>query len=429
MSVFTDRIAPVSESSVRSQFTALCVAAGLKITNWRVQGVGNQIKEAVISGLFFFVQVVPVYVRGFVSLDLSTDPGDVDPYDSGNVSLAPGPGFLSEFGQNTFSTTREEASFATGFGTFTNSGPGARVLEPEALVFTWTGGSPPSPAPTYTNADDPVLYSGGTLTVPAGTSVTIPIVAQQIGSASSAPSSTLTLTTSLAGCSFTNANPVIGNDREDADTYRARCRLAAARLSLAGPADAIRYLAAKNLDGTPLLNDATSPVPTSVTRVQVTEDSSTGIVSAYYASPSGPAIPDDVSAANRNIQIQAYATADAITFNGSAAGFVTVHVRGTAKIKNRAGVTGQAVAEGIVAALTVYFETVEIGGLDQVAGSGVLYTVDLAGIGRDGYPGTYDLVLSLPGGATTAISVGAVPVLQSVAGDGAGSGDWTITLT
>jgi hypothetical protein len=274
----------------------------------------------------------------------------------------------------------------------------------------------------YTNPD-------GTLTVPAGTDIDIPIAAQQIGAASSAPAFTLTLTTSLVGCSATNANAILGNDREDADTYRGRCTDAAGRLSFDGPADAYAYFAAKNIDGTPLLNDAVPPAPSGITRAQVTQKSDTGIVNAYFASATGPAIPDDVSAANKNIRTKAIVVPDAITYTGVAASQTTIHVVGTAKFKARIGVTAQQIAEGIVASLVANGKKIPIGGVDQDAGgNGVVYTSDLEGYARSGFEGVYNVVVSTPAGASTAMLVGHVPVIQSAAGDGLGSGDWTVTI-
>lgn len=430
MTSFDDRIQNIPESSLRSQIIGYATAAGLKITNWRVQGVGNQILETVVSAVFIAAALVPTAIRGFASLDLSTDPGDEDDFDPDNEARTPGPGFLSNLGANTHGTTREEATFATGFVSFTNAGPGSRTIAPSDLVATWTGGTPPSPPPTYFNSNDPAIYVGGTVTVPAGTTRLLPIQCQTEGAIGSAPSSVLTLTTSLLGCSLTNADPILGNDREDADTYRARCRLASARLSLGGPAAAYEYLAAKNLDGTPLLN--VSGVPTAITRAQVSQSSSTGIVNAYFGSASGPAISDDVTAANANIQAQAFAVPDAITYTGIAAISTTIHVQGTAKIRVKAGsgITRQTAAEAIVAALGKYFSLIPIGGVDQVAGAGVVYRVDIQAFARPTDPrfsGIYDLVVTVPAG-DTAMVVGHIAVLQSAAGDGAGSADWNITL-
>lgn len=170
------------------------------------------------------------------------------------------------------------------------------------------------------------------------------------------------------------------------------------------------------------------PVPTGITRIQVTEDSATGIVNAYFASGSGAAIPDDVTAANNNITTQALAVPDAITYTGVSATPTTIHVVGTAKIKNRPGIAAQKVAEGMVASLIANGEKIPIGGVDQIAGAGVVYTRDLEAFARAGFAGVYDVIISTPAGLSTAIVVGHVPVLQSVAGDGLGSADWVVTI-
>ncbi len=430
MSFFDDRIQPTPESSVRTTIVGFMQGAALLVTNWRIVGVATQMLEAVVSGAAAFMTLVPGYVRGFAGLDFSTDPGDEDPYDSTNVDLTPGAGFLSAYGLNTYGTEREEASFATGHATFVNAGPGSRDIAPEGLIYTQTGGTPPSPPPTYINTADPTVYTNpdGTLTVAAGDTVSIPVTCQIQGALGSAPSSTLSLTTSLTGCTGTNPLAILGNDREDRPAYIARCRQAAARLSLGGPGDAYAYLAKTNLDGTVLLNDANPPVATGITRTQVTQESSTGVVNAYYASASGTAVAEDISAANTNIRLQALAVPDAITFNGVSATPDTLHVAGTAKIKARAGVTRAAVAAGMVASLVTNGKEIPIGGVDQVAGAGVVYTRDLEAYARAGYDGVYDVIVTTPAGLSTALAVGHVAVIDSAAGDGAGSGDWVITL-
>lgn len=428
MSFFDDAIAGLTISQVRATVLGYLQAAELKVSNWRVIGVGKQMFEGFVAASQAYVASQSAIVRGFASLDTSTDPGDIDDYDPNNQNLPPEPGFLSAMGENVFGTTREKANFASGVCAFLNNGTGARVLSPGSVIWTWTGGTPPDPPPTYINTDDPDIYLDGTVTVPAGTSIDLPVRCQVQGSIGSAPANTLSLTTTLVGCSSTNPSAIVGNDREDAGTYRTRCRQAPARLSLGGPADAYAYLAVKKLDGTVLLNDAVPPVPTGITRVQVTQDSSTGIVDAYYASDSGAANPDDITAAVRNTKFNAFAVPDAITFTGHAATVTTIHVVGTAKIKARIGITAQAVAEGIVAALVENGRIIPVGGVDQIANAGVVYTSDLEAFAREGYKGLYDVVVTTPGGASTAIAAGHVPVIQSVAGDGLGSGDWTVTV-
>lgn len=428
MSLFDDAIAGLMISQVRATVLGYLQAAGLKVTNWRVVGVGKQMFEGFVAASQAYVSSQSAIVRGFASLDTSTDPGDVDAYDANNQDLPAAPGFLSAMGANGFGTRREEANFATGSATFVNAGPGARILAPGGVIWTWTEGTPPDPPPTYINTNDPSIYLDGTVTVPAGTSIVLPVRCQVQGAIGSAPANSLSLTTTLVGCTSTNANAIVGNDREDAATYRTRCRQAPARLSLGGPADAYAYLAVKKLDGTVLLNDSVPPVPTSITRVQVTQDSSTGIVNAYYASGSGAAIADDITAAVRNTKFNALAVPDAITFTGLAAIATTIHVVGTAKIKARIGITAQAVAQGIVASLVANGKSIPVGGVDQIANAGVVYTRDLEAFARAGYSGLYDVVVTTPAGLSTAIAVGHVPVIQSVAGNGLGSADWTVTV-
>jgi phage-related baseplate assembly protein len=428
MSLFDDAIAGNTLSQVRTFVLGYLQAAGLKVTNWRVIGVGKQMFEAFVAASQAYTASQSAITRGFASLDTSTDPGDVDEFDPNNQDLPAAPGFLSAMGKNTFGTEREEASFATGICAFLNVGPSARVLAPGTIIWTWTAGTPPNPPPTYINTNDPDIYLDGTVTVPAGTSIDLPVRCQVKGLLGSAPANSLSLTTTLVGCSSTNPAAIVGNDREDAGTFRAKCRQAPARLSLGGPSDAYAYLATKTLDGAVLLNDAVPPVPTSITRAQVTQDSATGIVNAYYASGSGAAIAEDVTAAVRNTKFNALAVGDAITFTGFAATETTIHVVGTARIKARIGLTAQAVAEGIVAALVANGKTIPVGGVDQVANAGVVYTGDLEAFARSGYRGVYDVVITTPAGLSTGIAEGHVAVIQSDPGDGLGSGDWTVTV-
>lgn len=427
MSLFDDAIAGLTGTQVRATVLGYLQAAGVIVTNWRVIGVGKQMFEAFVAASQGYVASQAAIVRGFVSLDTSTDPGDVDAYDPNNQDLPPAPGFLSAMGKNVHGTTREEASFANGIARFVNAGPGARVLSPGSVIWTWTAGSPPEPPPTYINVNDPSIYLDGTVTVPAGTTIDLPVRCEVIGSIGSAPANSLSLTTTLVGCTSTNPAAIVGNDREDAGTYRQNCRQAAARLSFGGPSEAYAYLAVKKLDGSVLLNDSDPPVPTSITRVQVTKDSATGIVNAYYASGSGAAIAEDISAAVRNTEF-AFAAPDAITFTGYAATPVNVHVVGTGKIKARIGLTAQVVAEGIVASLVANGKTIPVAGVDQIANAGKVYTSDLEAFARAGYRGLYDVVVTTPAGLSTALAEGEVAVIQSDAGDGLGSGDWTVTV-
>ncbi len=442
MSLFTDSLIPSTISSVRNTLLGYAQAAGLIITDWMVGGVGQQMYESMTNGIQAYTVAAATTVRGYASLDTSTDPGDPDPANPGNADLPPAPGFLSNLGKNVFGTTRDEATFATGALRVVNDGPGAVTFAPDSLTFTWTVSPPADISPTYRNSADPSIYTNpdGTVTLAVDGFITgFPITAEQIGSASSTLAENITLTTTTGGLRVSGSSgAVTGVDREAADTYRARCREAPSRLSFADPASAIQYYATTTTTGTALLNVSGNPV--NINRTEVSQSSVYGIIRAYFAAPSGAPSGEDVTAANTNIRINAFLAPDAITYYGTAAVAVPITVTGTAKIKRRSGMTDadlrQAAANGIANAspatgplgsLVLYFQALPIGGVDQTAGAGVVYKTDIQGAARLGYPGLYDVQLSLPSGDTS-LAVGHVATLISVPGDGNGSGNWTIQV-
>lgn len=427
MSGFFDAlIANETASGIRAKVIGFAHGAGLVITDWIVGAVGQQMFEAFINATFATTSTFAQAVRGFASLDTATDPGDADSFDPNNAGLAAAPGFLSAQGANVFGTPRDGATFASGFVTFVNAGAVARTFAPGGLVFTYTVGSPPSPAPTYRNAPAPAIYTNpdGTVTVPAGATLAkLPIAAEIIGTGSNAPPSSLSLTTTLTGCSATNPTSVLGTDIEDADAYRVRCRRAPARISLGAPSAAYAYFANTNLDGSPLFNEDGAEVEIDG-RTYVSQDSTTGIVTTFYATASGGASPEDVIAANENIAIQSFAVPGAITFFGASATPVAIHVAGTARVRTRPGVTAALAQAAIVKALATAFAALPIGGDDQTAGAGVIYTSDFLGVAQAAYPGLYDVVISTPSGGTTALALGHVATLTSDPAT-----DWTVVLT
>ncbi len=423
MTIFSDLLENETITSVRGRMTGYAQAAGLAITSWIVGDPAEQMLATFGTALYTARQTISQATRGFASLDTSTDPGDEDPYDADNVDLPAEAGFLSEHGKNVHDTERREATFATGFVTFDNSASAlARTFSAESLTFTWTGGTPPSPAPTYRNSYDASIYTdaGRNVTVAARASLVIPIEAEEVGTRSNAGTGEITLTTSIVNATATNASPVLGTDRESATDYRERCRTASARLSLGGPDAAYEYLAKTNVDGTPLLN--ASEVAVNITRVQVSQESATGIVDAYFASPSGAAIAADVTAANANIEEQAFAVPDAITYTGAAATEVPITVSGTASLKSLPGVSSELARQAIVDALTAEFSAYDIGGKDQVAGAGVVYTEDIQAVAACSYAGLYNLQITAPSAATTALAKGEVATLTTA------TGNWTVTL-
>ncbi len=423
MTFFEDLIADPTITGVRNLIVGYAQGAELVLTNWIVGAVGEQTLATVATAVYVQSKTAARTIRGFASLDTSSDPGDEDAYDSGNVDLEEAAGFLSTVGENWYGTTRGSETFANGTVTFDNSlGSVARTFAPDALTFTWTGGTPPSPAPTYRNAPDPAIYvnADGTVTVAAGDTLDIPVEAEELGTGSNAPAGTLSLTTTLVNVTATNAAAVLGTNREDRLLYIERCRQASARVSLGGAAAIYEYLSSKNLDGTPLLNDDGDQV--AITRVWFTDESTNGTVDGYFASALGAPLAVDVEAANLNIQTYALATPGAITFGPDpdgavAATAVPITVVGTGKIKRRVGMTDIDLAATAKAAMesavTEAFADFPIGGMDQSFGAGSIYTTDLRAIAADAYGGLYNVLVSTPAGASTALALGEVATLAS----------------
>jgi hypothetical protein len=418
---FLDLIQPDTDADIRSRIKGFFVSAGMAVTNWREGAVIEQLYQASVDTVSAFTAIVAKAIRGTASLDTAVDPGDIDPYDSENETLDESPGFLSAKGLNDFGVERTGSSFATGDVLFVNAGAVARTISPYGLTFTWSENGPPSPAPTYHNVEDASIYvdGGGTVTIDAGSSLLLPVQCDIKGRQGSCSSGSLSLTTTLLGCSATNPNPITGNDRISADVYRAKCKAAQARLSLAGPRKIYEYLANTNLDGTPLLN--ASGIAVGITRVWVSEDSTTGIAQVYYATPSGAPIAEDVIAANENILKEALALPGCMTFVGQAAIETSIIVAGSVRIKSRAGISVDLVKQGILRNLAETWQDFPVGGFDQISGAGTIYLNDIERIVGNGYKGLYDVILTEPS-ASTAIPAGYVATLDSL------MSDWTVTV-
>lgn len=421
MSTFLELITPETLDSQRNKFMGYCVGAGLKVTDWAVESVSFQWKESTVSGLTASSILIGQITRGFASLDTSVDPGDDDPFDDANANRESVPGFLSELGLNVHGVKRGVATYAGGSVLFVNDGPSSRNIAPNGLTFNYTNGD--GETFSYTNTYDATVYTNpdSTVTIGVGQQVTLNVTCNVLGRRGSVPSNGLVMTTTLLGCSATNATPIVGTDRQTADNYRTTCRTASGRLSFNGPGSAYDFLARYNLDGTQLLR-ADGVTVVGITRVWVSQESSTGIVTAYFASDAGPAASEDVDAANKNIEEQACAVGDCITYSGVAANETVVHVAGTARIQNRPGLTQAQIISGILAALVKAWPAIPLGGYDRSPqGAGFVYRNDVEAIARSGFAGLYDVeVTSL--GETTSIVAGGVATLQS------GEGDWAVTL-
>lgn len=452
---FEDLYQQPTLSNVKEIVLQVAREAGLPVDNWILGDPSERWIE--INGRtvhLFGTGVTTQAVRGFF-LDLATDPGD-----PGDLSAdqTPRPGWLSALGSSWYGVERGGLVSATGSVTITNAGSTATSpIKPFDLTFERSTEGPDGGRPTYRNSADPSIYTGigGTITLAPGASLTIPIVAEQPGTYSSAAAAQITTVTtqSFGTLNGSNESPVLGADREDPDLYRARCRTAADKLSSGGPGNAYRYAANTARDGSPLQRfDGSGPV--GITETYVSRSSSTGKVTLYFRDPDGPADAIDVSSANANITgIPLGVITDPLGVlpdtvtplptvtdpntggpGGAAAIAVEFTLAGTGKIKQVVGgLTGLnliAAAQGAIALhMAAQFSGYPIGGVDQVSGAGVIYTDDLECDIRDSYAGLYAIGLTLPAGASTAIPEGNVGVLVGHAVTAAVSATGLIKIT
>lgn len=430
MPTFEELYTKATAVEIKASILAIADAAGLTVRTWILGDPSERWIEIVARSINAFTSTIQAqYIRGWF-LDLATDPGD-----PGDLSpdQTPRPGWLSALGENWYGTIRRGMTLATGTLNVTNTGGSSATIYPLDLTFESSVAQSDGGHATYRNSADPSVYVNidGSVTVSAGATIAIPIVAEQLGTYASAQPGDISTVVTSGGFTLTctNPSPVIGTEREDAESYRDRCRTAADQQSPGGPGNAYRRAATTAIDGSPLQrHDGTGAV--GITRTYVSISSTLGTVQCYFADPDGPADATDVDSANANITGVALGditdpigvVPDCVTYGGGTAFSTVIPVSGSCRIRAKAGVTAAIVKAAIVAGLTAAFSDFEIGGFDQVAGAGVIYTVDLEGIVKASYPGIYDVALVAPAGASTAILLGYVPVLSTAVGD------WTVTL-
>jgi Baseplate J-like protein len=245
--------------------------------------------------------------------------------------------------------------------------------------------------------------TGGNLASGPGTTLTVTVVADEAGSASSAGAGEITtLVTSLLGVTCTNALSAIGIDEQDESVTIAQCRAKLGSLSPNGPSDAYAFVA----------REPTYSLTSGVTRVRVYGDSTTGAVTVYLAGPSG-----GVSSTDRALvqtAILKYATPLCITPTVLAATNVVVPVTYTLYIYKSCNKTAAQVAADILAALQTLVATRPIGGdIIPPATTGKLYASMIASTIRGVFPQAFNVTVTLPAGDTS-ITNGQVATLGTV---------------
>lgn len=393
--------------------------------------------------------VVPQQAAKAVFFSLATDPGDVDDFGTPDASAdqTPRPGWLSAYGASFAGVERGGQTVATASVTIKNNGATATApFTAGALTLEATGEARnDGGTPTYITTDDPAVYVGigGTLVLAPGASATVPVQAVQIGSYGSTAAANgidLVVTQSFGALIVTASTKATGQEREPREDYIARCLLAPDKIAPGGPRKA--YLFAMNTarDGTVLENYDGSGA-TGIVAAQVTTDSPTGIVNAYFADKDGAPLAKEVQSANDNIQglVDGVITdplgivPDCVTYTGVGAINTSVNITYSVRIL-AANVPGGATAgtytsggsppapvlalfNQILAALQVFLPSLGPGGMEQdTGGNGKIFTGDIQDTIKDSAPGLYAAAVTVPGTTTTAITFGHIAIVGTVAG-------------
>jgi hypothetical protein len=404
---------------IEEKIQGYAATGGLIITALSEGDVTEQILQTVSFTIEAFTGIITNLTRsGF--LDTAMDPGD-NPEDADPDYSAPY--WLSMRGEGDYGTPRFGKTFARGFVTLTNAADGiTQYIAPFSMTFTRTDANTDGSYPTYQNEADASIYIvNGTLELQPGQTAIIPIVADVVGTLSNAGAGDIvTITSTMLGVTCTNALSVGGSDGETRAQYIARCRAAASAGAPGGPLLSYSYFSNTLPGGEPLLNADGAAVD--IVETYITTSSTTGKVNAYYrssAASGGVPSADDVIAANLNITT--YAVPAAVTFGpslspvgGIAAVAVSIPITYTAKIINFAGIDTAEIELDVKAALDDYFASVAMGGFDRTAGAGFIYTSDIRAEikatrrerGDGARWGLYDVVVTTPAGASTAIALG-----------------------
>jgi hypothetical protein len=450
---------------------AIAQAAGVDTTSFEPGDPMERFLELASQAMAAW-GVVPQQAVEALFFALATDPGDVrdDGTPDASPDQTPRPGMLSAVGQGFYGTTRGGQTYAISRVTLKNNGttPTLPFLPGQLIVEYSTATRSDGGTPTYAGTPDGSIYLGigGTmLPIAPGASVAnVPVIAQQIGSYGSAPQNMLAgpaVSQSYGNIVVTASTTATGQDREARALYIARCLLFADAHSPGGPTQAYRRAMNTAKDGTLLARyDGSGLV--NITQAYVSPASAVGLVTMYIGGPNGGTSLDatDLASAAANIDGLAVGTitdpigvlCDTATIGPttSVAGLPsgtpgpaictnhTIDITYTVKIKaskvpggatpgtytylstNLPPTTAPAPIAKIFDAITAtegtYLYGIGIGGLEQVAGAGVVYTSDIQDQIPTALAGLYAPSVTAPATTTTAISLGECPAPGVITG-------------
>lgn len=323
---------PVTSAQVQEAIYTALAQLGTNTTNWKPGAVVRTVIVVVSIAIAALSSFMAAIARG------------------GFLGLADGE-WRKIVAKYVYGVDFIEATFATGDVTLTNSGGGVYEVDPGDLTVT-----NPTTKKSYRNRDAFTLNALSTLTVP--------IIAIEIGADSTSdPGQITTLTTPLIGVTCSNATRVVGRDEETGSDLTARALESLGALSPFGPWDAYSYAckSAKRDDDTSL----------GITRVRLIKDLY-GHIRVVVAGVEGAVADDDVAVADEAVAMNA--EPQGITATVESAHAVVIPVTYEAWMYNTSGKTEEEILATHRAGVAAFFKTLPIAGnVIPPATSGAVY--------------------------------------------------------
>lgn len=364
-----------TRAAIYNYALGIATGLGLPVTSWQVGDPTRSLYHVLSAKLEAFESNVSGYIK------------------SGFLDHATGV-WLKVLAEQVYGVAVPPATYAETTVVLTNASTNLYIIDAGDLTFasSVTG-------KTYRNT------TGGTLAVGPATTLSVTVVADEAGSASSAGAAEITrLVTALDGVTCTNATAAVGIDEQDESVTKQQCKDMQDATSPDGARGAYAYFA-RNPDygGT-----------SAITRVRTYGDSTAGVVTIYFAGPSGGSSAADVALAQ--LAIVTWCLPLCITLVAAAATNVTIAVTYELWLYKSCNKTVAEVRTAVSTALGVLFSARPIGG-DVVAPAttGKIYQSDILATIVKAIPEGFRASVSAPSG-DTALTNGQVAVLGTVTG-------------
>jgi len=364
-----------TRAAIYNYALGIATGIGLPVTSWQVGDPTRSLYHVLSAKLEAFESNVSGYIK------------------SGFLDHATGV-WLKVLAEQVYGVAVPPATYAETTVVLTNASTNLYIIDAGDLTFasSVTG-------KTYRNT------TGGTLAVGPATTLSVTVVADEAGSASSAGAAEITrLVTALDGVTCTNATAAVGIDEQDESVTIQQCKDMQDATSPDGARGAYAYFA-RNPDygGT-----------SAITRVRTYGDSTMGVVTIYFAGPSGGSSAADVALAE--LAIVTWCLPLCITLVAAAATNVTIAVTYELWLYKSCNKTVAEVRTAVSTALGVLFSARPIGG-DVVAPAttGKIYQSDILATIVKAIPEGFRASVSAPSG-DTALTNGQVAVLGTVTG-------------